>query len=330
MRRKMKLATSVSNTIVGRHKGGHDLPVEESSILELYKVFFDNNGSSWIDITSVNELSGPRFRSIEKPKIKNPDHRIVLVKHSTPMINFTIIDCPKDAGGSEIIFGWDYFSQNQPDTLFISQDEDLISAYRAQFNNLKGYSLGEISMDYSKENSRRIEGYHNFADKAGSWVTISYRKHTDKPNELVSVATLTIRFNRNSASISGRVFWREGFSPDGNPIERISHVSEGKVSYTDTKMLIEYTQPNSGVCIYNFRKDGLTEVIDGYFQNSTQSHRTEISGQKIRPDTHTGDNRYAIRVLASKEKLRVAAKELGMSINWNDFDFDFDPRSVNL
>ncbi|MBU2079550.1 MAG: hypothetical protein KJ875_15565 [Alphaproteobacteria bacterium] len=309
----LKSAITVNNTIIGGKLENKSNDHVDSQITALYKIFFETGGNSWTDTISVHELQSTRFEKIPKPHRNDVEHKLVVVRHNMPMINFTLLEFPEKERTAEVFFGWNYSSDANSDTVFRTKDEALIKAFSTLSSSLKEYSLGKVTLDYTQPPDRRTERQRSFVDKEGNWLTLSYRN-----DELVSLASISISFSQHLAEVSGRVFWRDGFSPNNSTIEMIYHNDEGKVSYTDTKMLVEYTEPQKGVCIYNFKKGEPLERLKGYFQNENQAFRTELSGFKIRPDRHEGPEKYAIRVLAAKPELnhwqkRVASKLTGTS-----------------
>lgn len=314
---RLKSAVTVNNTLIGGKLGRKREKYADQKITALYDVFFKTAGNSWTDTISIHELQSARFRNIARPDRENIEHKLIAVRHNMPMINFTILDFPENEREPEVFFGWNYSSDANSDTVFHTKNKALVEAFRTLSSSLKEYSLGEVALDYSKEPARRTEEQRSFIDKEGNWLTLSYRN-----DELVSLASISITFSQHLAKISGRVFWRKGYSPTQALIEEINHQDDGKVSYTDTKMLVEYTSPLNGVCIYNFKDGEPLERITGYFQNENQAFRTNLIGFKIRPDQHVEAKQYALRLLAAKSELNSLAKTRGLTIDWSEFDFD--------
>lgn len=336
---RMSNAVHVKNTFIGSGHPTNSIEAVDPSILSLYHSFFQNKGKTWLDAISVNELSGPRFKQISNKGFKGGRHVLQLVRHNIPVLNFTIIEYDDDNYTKELIFGWQYSTTSNNRYLYHTTEPHLISLFEGYFEALLGYRLDEIIVDYSaKKPAKRVINAKRFVDKAGRWLTLGF-----VDGKVISVAAIDIGFIGHQGTINGRVYWHKDFSCSpskqaqsasrNTTHEEISHQGN-KVSYTDSKMFIEYRDKiteRKGVCVYVFGRNQNQERISGYFQDDESDKRVQIIGLKLYEDIETTPvnvdpegsmyqkiiqkNWPELERMSHDQGLKLNASEMGLSID---------------
>jgi len=314
---RMKSAINVTNTFVGLGEPSRNADSASKSVLDLYRSFFSNNGKIWTDAVSINELTGPRYRSISIAAQSEPDHRIVLLRHSIPVLNFTIIDF--GSGRKEVLFGWNYSTRSASKNLFLSDETELIRSFESYFESLEKYKTEEFKIDYSAqiESEDRFKK-RKFVDRSGEWITIGF-----DGKKVVSVAHFKVLFMQHQAEITGIAHWTNKY-PDREQkfgIEEFQHDSTD-VSYADKKIFLEYAANSSrrrGICVYNFKKRNGEDRLEGYMQDEGQENRVQLIGYRL--CRIENPSKPIEREL--NDDLRQRAQELahaeGLLIDWSEF-----------
>jgi hypothetical protein len=84
--------------------------------------------------------------------------------------------------------------------------------------------------------------------------------------------------------LDGEVKWKGEYGQqEPEKSEIISHKSD-KVSYTSSKMFLEYKEPDfgrRGICVYNFGTSPQGAVLSGYLQDANSNVRVQLQGIRI-------------------------------------------------
>ncbi len=315
---RIPLAIMVRNTFIG---SGYPVSDEEAAgkdIVDFYEKFFENKGGKWIDAVGMNELSGPRFKALKRPKRESSRHMIFLMRHSMPVINFTLIKYEDKSFPQEVIFGWQYAEANSSDFLFKSDDQEIIEAFSDYFDALHKYALDEFDVDYTvtdQNKAARLVKNSNVVDRSGCWITIGY-----KGDRVNSIACFDLNFKRHQAYIFGQALWIDGLK-NGDKylgIEEMAH-SDGKVSYTDNKVFLEYGGKGVnrwGICVYNFKKQHGEERVVGYLQEDGSPDRVQLIGFKANLDPKGVSVGYQEMIARNKSKIEKLIEYNELNINW--------------
>lgn len=294
--RKMKHAVDVKNTFVGIDEYDYD-ERNGAEISQIYTSWLENGKEgTWTDIVGPAQLFSGRYEqiSVRKKKIHGT-HEIKILRHSTPIVNFTIIEYEED--DTEVFFGWMAGSRNS--NIFLSSDRHAVKIFSKYFEKLENHRLWgpPIEVNYSAQKHKRLRR-NDLVDKIGNWMTISIREGT-----IVTYGFFTIEITKKPTSMgrSGIVFI-DGLLLDRslNFIEDINHGQEHISHYTN-KMFIEYGNSNTGrkgFCFYEFEQginnpapepDPESGYVGGFFIDQGSSIRNDILGFKTTLFSPTSD-----------------------------------------
>lgn len=296
----------VRNTLVG-------LPDRRlSQIVDIYERWLKTSAALdksdderlWDDIASPAQIYSKRYTSIKFQSVKqNFAHRIRVLRHSTPIINFILLE--EDSGRRIVYFGWVSNARNPK--IFCSTDDQVTLGFYRYFEILSNYrSWGEpIVVDYSARVPAQRIARGDLVDKTGSWLTLSISDGVVATYGFFDIEIET----RNVSPTQNGTLKVHGSLYDSrmNFIDDIRH-DGGRVTHYQNRILIEYgdiTNPARGFCFYEFLKDvGNLNIeasqIRGFYIDEDQEKRNHIVGVKV--DT--------VPDLSNKGELFDAAKHL--------------------
>ncbi|WP_299671314.1 hypothetical protein [uncultured Roseobacter sp.] len=319
-------AVNVENTFVGSSENLKSRLHTDHSVIDLYSIFFNSKGQTWIDIVSINELSSNRFNKIPVPSIEGISHKVILLRHNVPTLNFILVDYGRSE--KEVIFGWSYASSMRNKELFRSQDAELVDLFQNYFNALQSYKSEEFLINYDGGKTLRARlSNRRKADRGGHWVTIGYDR-----SGIISLARFDISFQGREVSIQGLAYWKTKYADREQKfgIEMINH-DKRNVTYSAERIFLEYGNPASnrkGICVYNFFKDDgqignlPEERLEGYLHDDGFSERVQILGIKVYPSatqTASSNDEY---ILKYRDELNDLSTLIGYQIDWESFGLE--------
>lgn len=272
-------AISVRNTMIG-YKRNRSL----QDIADLYQRFFDeaDEDGQWLDLASHHELFGERFSLTLKDTVGDR-HRVKGLRHSLPIVNFTILE--KEGGEGIVYFGWAYGATPVRGPVFRSEDPELVGLFTDYFDHLWAQkTVGEPAesgwVDYSR-GEPQMRGI-DIVDRAGTWVTIGRNQ-----GKTESFAVVNISFD-GGTRITGKIY-SENFAFKGHIDAQNIDISTSRIHFD--YRISEYDRLPRGRCQYRFRNraDGEAAFI-GYFVNDSSKLWKDVYGLRLnRPDMLRGD-----------------------------------------
>jgi len=308
-------AVEVKNTFVSyKVANGNPNALDEAN-LECYRRFFASGNEKrilgprrWTDIVGYNEFFGPRYEELQKilPRDQAQTRHIVrVIRHNMPVLNFTIFYFDSFSDEREVVFGWLHSDIVSSRRLFRSNNSNVIDMFEDFYNLISQYKIqDDVDLDYSSDNIRRKS---EMSDRRGWWYCVGLRGSGS--SEPVSESVFHIEFLEHGVEIDGEVRWMSKYN-DQEPVrESINHKSD-KVSYTTTKMFLEYKEPDfgrRGICVYNFATSTKGAVLTGYLQDHNSAERIQLFGVRIREEYTTGPTSETIKVSETNEEALLAA-----------------------
>lgn len=222
-----------------------------------------------------------------------------------PVLNFSIFYYATAYDEREVVFGWLHSDIASNRRLFRSKDPHIVGIFEDFFNLLSQYRIqDDVEIDYSSENIRRKS---ELSDRRGWWYCVGCKESDlSKP---VSEAVFRIEFLEHGVEIDGEAYWTEQYNKQAPGRESISHKSD-KVSYTQTKMFLEYKEPGDGrrsICVYNFSTSEEGAVLKGYLQDNNSSERIQLFGIRIKDEYEIPSHSRKRKVSQSNDNLLLDA-----------------------
>ena len=251
-------AIKIRNTFVGIDESY----TSSSDVIKIYNLFFKRPDTTWYDIVSINELFSGRYDKISKPEIKRERmHEIVVLRHSIPLINFTIFSFAGDRK-DEVLFGWAYGRSYGVNKVFLTNDTDIVTMFETLFDILwYKKRMAHIIVNYEAEGAARLlsKSTSKTVDKQGFWYTQSYTNKT-----LRTTAVFHINFVGGVPIIDGIV----ADAKAQKIIEEISHRSSHQIDHSAEKIYVEYESDRElnrvkGFVLYKFAKHLGRDIVSG-------------------------------------------------------------------
>lgn len=276
-------ATSVVRTDLGSYSpdGKSRIATVNNRWVEIYNKWLSlKSADSWTDIVGPSRLFTGLYTDIKPTKDIKAAHNIIVLRHSTPIINFIKLTLPNER--EVIYFGWIDGRKGEP--IFRSEDKDTIKVFNRQLEKLTSHrTWGDtISVEYKYSSLVKRLGRGYLVDKLGSWVTLSVRKGKI---ETYGFFEISITKEKVPGQRPGQLIFKGNvFDRDLKPRAHIRH-SEREVAHYANRVFIEYTDfanQNSGHCFYEFNSTGLDEIdsdeIRGFFIDEDDDTRSFIYG----------------------------------------------------
>lgn len=282
---RVSSAIEVRNTFVSYKTANGNPNAKDPANLECYRRFFHSEKRitgprRWVDIVSYNEFFGPRYEDLKdilKGNTSSVRHVVRVIRHNIPMLNFTIFYFDSFSDEREVVFGWLHSDVVQNRRLFRSNDPAIIDMFEDFFNLISQYRLQEdVELKYNEPNIRLDS---QLSDRQGWWYCVGLLDG----QKIVSESIFQISFLEHGAQLDGEVRWLDEYGRQQKGSEIISHKSD-KVSYTSSKMFLEYKEPDygrRGICVYNFGTSRQGATLLGYLQDANSDVRVQLHGIRI-------------------------------------------------
>lgn len=309
---RISTARKVRNTFVGV-SGETDVGLVAKS----YDEFLSKRGNVWHDIVSPAELFSERYYSIDPRDFAIGRHRISVLRHSLPMINFIILDYDNERS-SEVYWGWVDSSRGSEGALadvFRTDDRAVVEMFANLFDYLvQSKCDARIQTDFSKSGDNRFRTKSNaqVVNKEGVWYTRAYRQRDKRDRsarsadtskalsykrvvstaisdkraislQAQSCAAFRIVFHNGKPYISGIIY---DFSM--KKFESIDHKDISNVENSANKIFVnfskrEFESDHDGFVYYAFVHSHVLkqDIVVGFFIDPITSYRYNIVGVKV-------------------------------------------------
>lgn len=285
-------AERVFNTNMGLADFYYDADADRDQIIGLYRKWLrSENPVRWTDITSRRGLYSGRYEAIKLLPEDSEKIHVYVVQKALPVCNFIIIESA--SGSRSLYFGWSAFDSEADETVFYTENEQVIQTFRNQFKRLqekryvwdtRGYPLtyGGESKDFFPTN--------RIISKIGWWWNVAYHPETSIPHH---VAIVEIDFPHGAASVTVQRF--QLAVGDGNELKNWTYRKfdhEDELGMTGDTLVLEQDD-GDGLFLYKFKpvKSGHKNEIymHGYISNAVayiddrevKVGRLDILGQRM-------------------------------------------------
>lgn len=316
----------IKNTFVLLMNYKHRNSSEFRQIIAGYESVLSQDGSSWFDLISINELFSSRYEKIfESDALSAPPsprgiHRVAVIRHNVPLINFIILNDKKNERRA-LYFGWVYGPTDDSSDVFYTEDEKIIGLFDRHFDVLRMYKVVDhkvIEVDYSKQGRARLHG-SDIVDRQGGWLTVSFGSGPDG-NESESLGLVRIEFDEGHIIVDGHTINSKGI---------FKRINTSDVQHTTRRIHFEYEtkdggRTRNGFCTYRFRKFDEDDGLEGFFTNDRDNRKINLVGIKLAKGPFgRGSLKGKISDSAWEEavrRLRSVAGQRGLKLAQKDFD----------
>lgn len=278
--KKIATADWVKNVYVSNPDSEKDKQ-QRAIIVKAYENWLENKSrGDWIDIVGIQELFSNRFREI-KPRRQNGAHKVYVLRHSTPTINFLILGKGRN---SEVFMGWlpEYKMNIDHYKIFSSRDRISLMMFNGYFDYLKDNKTWNdkgipYKLDFEKSDQRR---YANVVvvEKKGLWTTLGIEGDSESNLKVLTIGFVDIDLDADAVTVRAAVY-----DYRGNSTPEISNVPHEEIAHYKNDIYVGYELEDrtSGICHYRFRRSSIAgEYVLGTFVHKVTGQRTALIGSR--------------------------------------------------
>ncbi|GLP88291.1 hypothetical protein [Tritonibacter mobilis] len=291
---------------------------KDSRVIASYEKWLNNNKRGlWQDVVGIKEYFSDRYKAISPNSRHKGEHRVFVLKHTMPTINFIILDYASSRP-TEVFWGWVSGDESEQSPIYATIDRDVLKTFEDYFEALikrtwnrsvfdesdKGFLI-----DYTDNAETRLQNASSrLVDKVGLWITVSYRKDDQSDNQIANrLGLVEIGYNERGISVQAKIYNQNGLIEETETEHReIAH-------YLDS-VFIGYRLRDSdfsGICQYKFKRYQSEELMTGVYVDRRESIRNTLIGSRYNAHSAiSGINLTAEEVRVLLEEQDAAYRKL--------------------
>ncbi|MGJ8670997.1 MAG: hypothetical protein ACSHXK_16055, partial [Oceanococcus sp.] len=200
--KKIAQADWVKNVFVGTND--HDEEEHVQTIVKGYELWLENKSKeNWTDIVGIQEFFSPRYERFTA-KYREGKHRLHVLRHSVPVMNFVIIGYGKS---KEVFIGWlPEYKDGHEYYIFSSRSSAAVKLFEDYFDYLIDHKCWNdrktpFELDTEKEGKDRF-AHLPIVDKKGLWITFGLIADGVTDVHISSLGFVLLNFSDGKAEVS--------------------------------------------------------------------------------------------------------------------------------